>query len=69
VHGAEFHARLVAADPAQASRVVFVTGGAVTSTAAAFERAMSDAGRLVYKPIDPDGLRAAIDRVAPVTAH
>ena len=63
--GADFHDALALIDPGLAARVVFVTGGAVTLTIAAFERRMRAVGRLLEKPLDPDRLRGALRAAVP----
>lgn len=63
--GADFHDALALIDPGLAARVVFVTGGAVTPTIAAFERRMRAVGRLLEKPLDPDRLRGALRAAVP----
>jgi len=59
--GAELHAALVRDRPALADRAVFVTGGAFTVDTQAFVAAQAE--RTLSKPVRPDELRAAIDRV------
>jgi len=58
--GIDFHRRLSAAQPEEADRVVFITGGAMTARVDAFFRRVSNL--LLEKPIDLDGLRALIER-------
>lgn len=58
--GIEFHRRLSAILPDEASRIVFITGGAVTARVEAFFRRIPNV--LLDKPIDFDGLRALIER-------
>jgi two-component system NtrC family sensor kinase len=48
--GMDLHAALTARAPAQASKLVFMTGGAYTPQAAAFLSGRADA--VVYKPFD-----------------
>jgi CheY-like chemotaxis protein len=68
--GIEFHRRLSEILPEEASRIVFITGGAVTARVEAFFRRIPNV--LLEKPIDLEGLRALIERrmgaVAPETA-
>jgi CheY-like chemotaxis protein len=54
--GPEFHAELGRLAPEQASRVVFVTGGAFTATAAAYLEQVG--ARTVEKPFEAETLRA-----------
>jgi len=62
VDGAAIHAAVVAADPARARRLVFITGGAVSPQTGAFlER---DDVTVLPKPFGLDDLLAVIDRVA-----
>jgi CheY-like chemotaxis protein len=58
--GIEFHRRLSSSLPEEASRVVFITGGAVTARVESFFRRVQNV--LLPKPIDFDTLRALIER-------
>ncbi|MGH7434560.1 MAG: response regulator [Polyangiaceae bacterium] len=58
--GIELHRRLSVTLPREAERIVFVTGGAITSRVDAFFRGV--ANLLLEKPIDIDDLRALIER-------
>ncbi|NOU31896.1 MAG: response regulator, partial [Polyangiaceae bacterium] len=58
VTGMDLHAALMQLDAAQASRVVFMTGGAFTPSARAFLDAVPNPR--VEKPFDVQGLRAMI---------
>jgi CheY-like chemotaxis protein len=64
--GIEFHRRLSASHPIEASRVVFITGGAVTARVESFFRSVQNV--LLPKPIDFDTLRALIDQRAGAAA-
>ena len=59
--GMELHARLAAMEPAQAARMIFITGGAFTPGAEAFLRAMPNPA--LEKPFDLALVRAAVARV------
>jgi CheY-like chemotaxis protein len=60
--GMELHERATARDPAQASRFIFVSGGAFTEAARLFlERSTAP---LVEKPFDPAHLREVVEQVA-----
>lgn len=58
--GIEFYRQLSSALPEEASRVVFVTGGALTARVESFFRSVPNL--LLEKPIDVDGLCALIER-------
>jgi CheY-like chemotaxis protein len=58
--GIELHRQLCAVLPEEASRIVFITGGAVTARVEAFFRRVPNV--LLEKPIDFEGLRALIER-------
>jgi CheY-like chemotaxis protein len=60
VDGVEFHRRLRETLPDEADRVVFITGGALTSRGEAFFRRVPNL--LMEKPLDVDGIRQLIDR-------
>jgi len=59
--GMELHARLAAIEPAQAARMIFITGGAFTPGAEAFLRTMPNPA--LEKPFDLALVRAAVARV------
>jgi signal transduction histidine kinase/ActR/RegA family two-component response regulator len=59
--GMELHARLAAIAPAQAARMIFITGGAFTPAAEAFLYAMPH--QALEKPFDLSLVRAAVARV------
>ena len=61
--GMEFHAALLAAAPALADRVVFMTGGAFTPSARRFLEEI--ANPRLEKPFDPRELRAVVSRLVP----
>jgi CheY-like chemotaxis protein len=56
--GMEFYAAIAKGRPEQASRIVFVTGGALTPSASAFVARMSHA--LLEKPFDKTALDAIL---------
>jgi CheY-like chemotaxis protein len=58
--GIELHRCLSLTCPAEAGRMVFMTGGAMTARVEAFFRRVPNL--LLDKPIDLDGLRALIER-------
>ena len=58
--GVELHRRLSVNLPREADRIVFVTGGAITSRVDAFFCGV--ANLLLEKPIDIDDLRDPIER-------
>lgn len=58
VSGAQLHDTLATEDPAHAARMIFVTGGALTSAASAFLK--REAYRVIFKPVQPDALAHAI---------
>jgi CheY-like chemotaxis protein len=58
--GIEFHRRLSAILPEEARRIVFITGGAMTTRVEFFFRRESNL--LLEKPLDVEGLRALIQR-------
>jgi CheY-like chemotaxis protein len=58
--GIEFHRRLSASLPEEASRVVFITGGAVTARVESFFRHVQNV--LLPKPIDFGTLRTLIEQ-------
>ena len=59
--GMQLHAQLLAERPALADRMLFVTGGAFTSATQAFVSHMG--GRVIYKPMSPKDLLAAIAQI------
>ncbi len=59
--GVELYRALKDIDPAQAARVVFMTGGAFTPTAREFLDA--SANRRIEKPFQVEGLRALVDEL------
>jgi signal transduction histidine kinase len=58
ITGMELHARIFAADPAQADRMVFLTGGAFTAEARGFLDAVVNLR--IEKPFDPARLRELV---------
>jgi CheY-like chemotaxis protein/two-component sensor histidine kinase len=56
--GMELHARLVATRPAEAARLIFLTGGAFTDTARAFLDGVTNPR--IEKPFEPTTLRQAV---------
>ena len=58
--GIDFHRRVAQTLPAEADRIVFITGGAITTRVESFFRRVPNL--LLEKPIDLDGLRALIER-------
>jgi CheY-like chemotaxis protein len=58
--GIEFYRQLSSTVPEEASRVVFITGGALTARVESFFRRVPNV--LLDKPIDLDGLCALIER-------
>jgi CheY-like chemotaxis protein len=60
--GMQFHAGLSAAAPEQASRVLFLTGGAFTPATQAFLAGVPNPR--VDKPFDGDALRAIVAEIA-----
>ncbi len=61
--GVELHAAVKERDAALAARMLFVTGGAFTPSAQAFVTAMAD--RVLFKPVAPADLLAAVADLAP----
>jgi CheY-like chemotaxis protein len=61
VSGMELYTTVAALDPEQASRIVFVTGGAFTQTARQFLDTTKN--RRIEKPFDLRDLRAVVDAV------
>jgi CheY-like chemotaxis protein len=61
VTGMELHAELAARDPAQAAKMVFVTGGAFTSDARGFLDKVPN--RRLEKPFDLGTLRALVNQL------
>ncbi len=61
VSGIELYDTVLALDPGQATRIVFVTGGAFTATARQFLEATTN--RRIEKPFDLRDLRAVVDAV------
>ena len=59
--GPEFYAAIRELDPAQAERVLFISGGTFTPTSDAFIAEIQD--RLLVKPISTPEFRAAVQRV------
>ncbi len=60
--GMEFHAQLTGRFPAAAARVVFVSGGAVTSDAAAFLDRVPN--QVLEKPFSPEAIRDLVQQFA-----
>lgn len=60
--GIELHRQLSLSLPREANRIVFVTGGAITTRVESFFRGVPNL--LLERPIDVDGLRALIERRA-----
>jgi CheY-like chemotaxis protein len=58
--GIEFHERLSLTLPEEADRIVFITGGPLTTRAEAFFRGVRNL--LMSKPLDVDGVRQLIER-------
>lgn len=56
--GAALHAELALTNPALADRIVFVTGGAMTTAGQAFVDEMG--ARVIFKPFESRVLRAAV---------
>jgi PAS domain S-box-containing protein len=63
--GAQLHAALLAAHPAQAKRIVFMTGGAFTTDSRSFVEFTSNP--VLQKPVDLEALEAAIAAVVDST--
>jgi CheY-like chemotaxis protein len=53
--GMEFHARLRTLDPAQAQRIVFLTGGAFTPNAQDYLKSVNTP--MLEKPLEPNALK------------
>lgn len=58
--GIDFHRHVAVTLPAEADRIVFITGGAITVRIESFFRRVPNL--LLEKPIDLEGLRALIER-------